>query len=89
MLASASIPNADECAPKAAPKTPIYGMRKPFSVVSRIAPSAARRSAKGSLEPVGFSSIVQKPASVSTLSASATQTLTGADGQASAGPCGD
>ena len=38
----------------------------------RITPSAARRSAYGSFDPVGFSSIAQKPTSVSSLSASAT-----------------
>ena len=37
---------------------------------------------------VGFSSIAQKPTSVSSLSASATATLTGSVGTRSAGPCG-
>ena len=40
------------------------------------------------LAPVGFSSIAQKPTSVSILSASATATLTGSVGTRSAGPCG-
>ena len=43
-------------------------------------PSAARRSAKGSLEPVGFSSMAKKPTKLSILSARATATLTGAEG---------
>src|ERR1043165_1706228 len=47
----------------------------------RMTPSAARLSAKGSFEPVGFSLIAQKPTSVSILSASATAIAT-----ASAGP---
>ena len=51
-------------------------------------PSAARRSAKGRVEPVGFSSIAKNAASVSSLSASATTTLTGAVGQVSFGPSG-
>ncbi len=54
----------------------------------RTMPSAARRSANGSLLPVGFSSIAQKPASMSSLSASATATDTGADGTSSLGPTG-
>ncbi len=49
-------------------------MRMSFSKTSRITPSAARRSAYGSFDPVGFSSIAQKPTSVSILSASATAT---------------
>ena len=50
-----------------------------------MAPSAARRKAKGSLEPVGFSPIAKKPTSVSNLSASATATLAGALDRATAG----
>ncbi len=46
----------------------------------RITPSAALLSAYGSLLPVGFSSIAQKPTSVSSLSASATAIDTGSDG---------
>ncbi len=53
-----------------------------------ITPSAARRSAYGSLLPVGFSSMAQKPTSVSSLSASATAMLTGAVGTESEGPTG-
>ena len=53
-----------------------------------MAPSAARRSANGSFEPVGFSPIAKKPTRVSSLSASATATLTGALGHRSLGPCG-
>ncbi len=51
-------------------------------------PSAARRSANGSFEPVGFSSMAQKPTSMSSLSASATAIETGFEGTASDGPCG-
>ena len=40
------------------------------------------------LLPVGFSSIAQKPASLSNLSASAALTATGSDGARSFGPCG-
>ena len=64
------------------------GSRSAFSTISLMTPSAARRSAYGSLLPVGFSSIAQKPTSVSILSASATATLTGSVGTRSAGPCG-
>ena len=39
-------------------------------------------------DPVGFSSIAQKPTSVSSLSASATATDTGSPGTKSEGPCG-
>jgi hypothetical protein len=53
------------------------GRRRRWSSTSRITPKAARRSAKGSLLPVGFSSMAQKPVSVSILSASATATETG------------
>ena len=53
-----------------------------------MAPSAARRNAKGSLDPVGFSPIAKKPTSVSNFSASATATLTGELGQRSLGPFG-
>ena len=59
-----------------------------LSKIIRITPSAARRSAKGSFEPVGFSSIAQKPTSVSILSASATAIDTGSVGTRSVGPCG-
>ncbi len=52
-------------------------------------PNAARRSANGSFDPVGFSSITQNPVSVSILSASATATETGAVGTASEGPRGE
>jgi hypothetical protein len=51
-------------------------------------PSAARRSANGSFEPVGLMAAAKKPASASSLSASATTTLSGAVGQASSGPFG-
>ena len=54
--------------------------RKRFSSTIRITPSAARRSAYGSFDPVGFSSIVQNPVSVSSLSASATAIATGRSG---------
>ena len=59
-----------------------------LSSTIRITPSAARRSANGSFEPVGFSSIAQKPTSMSSLSASATAIDTGSDGTRSFGPCG-
>ena len=62
--------------------------RRVFSTISLITPSAALRRAKGSLDPVGFSSIAQNPTSVSILSASATATDTGSIGTRSAGPCG-
>ncbi len=62
--------------------------RSPFSSTSRITPSAARRSANGSFEPVGFSSMAQNPVSVSSLSASATATETGSVGTSSDGPSG-
>ena len=42
-----------------------------LSIISLITPSAARRNAYGSFDPVGFSSIAQKPTSVSILSARA------------------
>ena len=60
----------------------------PFSSTMRMTPSAARRSANGSREPVGFSPMPKKPTSVSILSASATATDTGLVGQASVGPSG-
>jgi hypothetical protein len=63
--------------------------RTPFTNTSRITPNAARRSAKGSFDPVGFSSIAQNPVSVSILSASATATDTGSTGTASDGPSGE
>ena len=59
-----------------------------FSSTSRITPSAALLSANGSLLPVGFSSIAQKPVSMSSLSASATAIDTGSVGIESDGPCG-
>ena len=62
--------------------------RKPPSRTIRITPRAARRSANGSFDPVGFSSMLQKPASMSILSASATAADTGAVGAASVGPRG-
>ena len=52
----------------------------PLSMTMRITPSAARRSANGSREPVGFSSMAQKPVSRSSLSASATAMATGSAG---------
>ena len=54
--------------------------REPNAAIheTRMTPSAERRSAKGSFEPVGFSSIAQKVDSKSILSASATATETGA-----------
>ena len=36
-------------------------MRRAFSVASLITPNAVLRKANGSFEPVGFSSIAQKP----------------------------
>ena len=51
-------------------------------------PSAARRNAYGSFEPVGFSPIAQKPTSASILSASATAIATGSEGTLSFGPSG-
>ena len=57
-----------------------------LSTISLMTPSAALLSAYGSLLPVGFSSIAQKPTSVSSLSASATATDTGSVGTRSAGP---
>jgi len=41
------------------------------------------------LEPVGFSPMAKNPTSVSSLSASATATETGAEGQRSPGPSGE
>ena len=67
---------------------PVSGRRNPFSSTMRMTPSAARLSANGSLLPVGFSSIAQKPPSVSSLSASATAIETGEVGTRSLGPCG-
>ena len=52
--------------------------RSALLVCSESAPSAARRSANGSLEPVGFSSIAKKPNKLSSLSAKLTATVTGA-----------
>ena len=49
-------------------------------------PNAALRSCIGSLLPVGFSSIAQKPTSVSILSASATAIDTGSVGTQIVGP---
>ncbi len=63
-------------------------MRRSFSSTIRITPSAARRSAYGSLLPVGFSSIAQKPTSMSSFSASATAIATGSVGTLSDGPTG-
>ena len=60
-----------------------------FAIINRITPSAARRSAKGSLEPVGFSLIAQNPVSISNLSAKATATDTGSFGTTSDGPSGE
>ena len=51
--------------------------------------SVARRSAKGSLEPVAFSSMEKNPTKLSILSAKETQTLAGFDGQSSLGPSGE
>ena len=62
--------------------------RAPVARMMRITPKAALRSANGSLLPVGFSSIAQNPTSVSSLSASATATLTGSAGTLSPGPFG-
>jgi hypothetical protein len=64
------------------------GKRIPFSTTMRMIPSAARRRAKGSREPVGFSPIDQKLVSESSLSASATAIEIGALGQRSLGPAG-
>jgi len=75
-------------AASAASKTTISGKRNPFSSTRRITPKAERRSANGSLEPVGFSSMLQKPANVSIFSANATATETGSAGHASPGPSG-
>ena len=66
----------------------VSGSLSPFSSTMRMTPSAARRSANGSLLPVGFSSIAKKPPSVSSLSASATAIDTGEVGTRSFGPCG-
>ena len=60
----------------------------PFPNTNRITPSAARRSANGSFDPVGFSSIAQNRVSVSILSASATATETGSVGTESLSPFG-
>src|SRR5262249_36179831 len=62
--------------------------RRPPWRMSLITPSAARLKPYGSLLPVGFSSIAQKPISMSTLSASATAIDTGSVGTRSAGPSG-
>ena len=51
-------------------------------------PSAARLSANGSFELVGFSSIIQKPSNVSNLSARETATDIEAFGTGSFGPLG-
>jgi hypothetical protein len=52
------------------------GMRKPLRVRICRKPSAARRNAKGSREPVGFSPIEKKETSVSILSAMLTAIVT-------------
>ena len=62
--------------------------RRPFSTTKRMIEMAARRSAKGSFDPVGTMPTEKKPESVSSLSARATATLTGAVGTASLGPWG-
>ena len=54
-----------------------------------ITPSADLLKANGSFDPVGFSSIDQKPVNVSILSANATAIETGAVGTISVGPCGE
>jgi hypothetical protein len=51
-------------------------------------PSAARRSANGSRDPVGFSPIEKKATTESILSARAATMLIGAVGQGSFGPAG-
>ena len=51
-------------------------------------PCAARRSANGSRDPVGFSPIEKKATSASILSARAATTLSGAVGLESFGPSG-
>ena len=70
------------------PRIPSNGRLIFLSRIILITPSAALRSAYGSFEPVGFSSIAQKPTSVSSLSASPTATDTGSVGATSFGPCG-
>ena len=67
------------------PKGQWHGMEPTSSDDRR---SAARRSANGSLEPVGFSSMEKKLRSVSSLSASDTATVTGAVGTSSPCPTG-
>ena len=59
-----------------------------FSRMSRITPRAARRKAKGSFEPVGFSPIPNIPTRMSILSASASAIELGRVGQISPGPTG-
>ena len=56
------------------------GRRTRLARTIRITPRAARRRPYGSRDPVGFSSIEKKPTSVSSLSARATATVTGAVG---------
>ncbi|MNN45165.1 hypothetical protein D3C81_1594850 [compost metagenome] len=53
------------------------------SISMRRMPSAWRRSANGSLSPVGWRPMPQMPTSVSSLSASATAVLTAPSGSAS------
>ena len=62
--------------------------RRPFSRMMRMMPSAARRSAYGSPDPVGFSSMAKNAASRSSLSASATATDTAPRAPRRAGPRG-
>ena len=86
------LPSAPPMSPyrvSASAKASINGTRRPFSTIKRTTPSAARRRAKGSLDPVGRSSIRQNPTSASILSASATATESGAEGQSSFGPRGE
>ena len=59
-----------------------------FSIIIRIIPKALLLNAKGSLEPVGFSSMAQKFVSVSILSARATTVEIGEPGTSSLGPNG-
>ena len=63
-------------------------IRISFSIIIRINPNALRLNANGSLEPVGFSFMDQKPVRVSILSAKATTIDIGELGTLSLGPNG-
>ena len=66
----------------------VNGILSLFSSIILIIPNAARRSANGSLEPVGFSLIPKKPTRLSILSAIDTIMVIGSLGQSSVGPKG-